>query len=90
MHYIQLVDSIVILSTSPTTIHKLHPYYHKLKQSTSLQEAEAILSVPFTEVYYLLPSGVLVTSLAPGEYTGPIAAFTSPQEARLTYPELFL
>lgn len=96
MHFIQLVDSLVLLFPQPLTIHHLHPYYHRLKASQSLAEAEAILAIPYTNLYYLHdypciiehPSGKLV--YGKHESGKLLAVFTSIQECYDTYPELFI
>lgn len=96
MHFIQLVDSLVLLFPQPLTIHHLHPYYHRLKASQSLAEAEAILAIPYTSLYYLHdypciiehPSGQLVYGKQ--ESGKLLAVFTSIQECYDTYPELFI
>lgn len=86
MHYLQLVDSLVLLDSNPLTIHRLHPRYHQLRASTSLEEALTILASPITTTLYLLPSGSLSADFDPSA----IAAFESPQLAAYYYPELLL
>ncbi len=97
MHYVPLVDSIVLLFPSPLTIHKLHPYYHRLKATSSLEEAEAILALTYTDLYYLYanssivvyPSGKLVYGQSSSN-SDLLAVFTSLDECFQTYPELFI
>ena len=102
MHFVQLVDSIVLLYPTPKTIHKLHPYYHQLRKTSSLEEATIILSKEYDTVYYLYsqPTGILVkqpegsivhsTNTTHFDATSQIATFTSIEEAIDTYPELFI
>lgn len=102
MHFVQLVDSIVLLYPTPKTIHKLHPYYHQLRKTSSLEEATSILSKEYDTIYYLYsqPTGILVkqpesTIVYPVgttyfDSTSHIATFTSIEEAIDTYPELFI
>ena len=102
MHFVQLVDSIVLLYPTPKTIHKLHPYYHQLRKTSSLEEATSILSKEYDTIYYLYsqPTGILVkqpesTVVHPAgttyfDSTFHIATFTSIEEAIDTYPELFI
>lgn len=102
MHFVQLVDSIVLLYPTPRTIHKLHPYYHQLRKTSSLEEATIILSKEYDTVYYLYsqPTGILVkqpegTIIHPAsatrfDATSQVATFTSIEEAIDTYPELFI
>lgn len=96
MHYLQLVDSIVLLFSSPLTIHKFHPYYHRLKATTSLEEAEAILALTYTDLYYLYEdSGRPSVVQYPSETTlsttsNLLAVFTTFDECQSTYPELFI
>ncbi len=102
MHFVQLVDSIVLLYPTPRTIHKLHPYYHQLRKTSSLEEATIILSKEYDTIYYLYsqPTGILVkqpegtishpTSATNFDSTSQVATFTSIEEAIDTYPELFI
>ena len=103
MHFVQLVDSIVLLYPTPKTIHKLHPYYHQLRKTSSLEEATNILSKEYDDtVYYLYsqPTGILVkqpegsiaypTNATHFDATSQVATFTSIEEAIDTYPELFI
>ena len=102
MHFVQLVDSIVLLYPTPKTIHKLHPYYHQLRKTSSLEEATIILSKEYDAIYYLYsqPTGILVkqpegTITHPAgtthfDSTSQVATFTSIEEAIDTYPELFI
>lgn len=101
MHFIQLVDSLVLLFPQPLTIHHLHPYYHRLKASSSLEEAETILAIPYDTLFYLYnhkgkPSIVDISqpvTTKPIHGTGEgtlLAVFTSIQECYDTYPELFI
>ena len=102
MHFVQLVDSIVLLYPTPRTIHKLHPYYHQLRKTSSLEEATIILSKEYDTVYYLYsqPTGILVkqpegtiihpTNATHFDATSQVATFTSIEEAIDTYPELFI
>ena len=102
MHFVQLVDSIVLLYPTPRTIHKLHPYYHQLRKTSSLEEATIILSKEYDTVYYLYsqPIGILVkqpegtiihpTNATHFDATSQVATFTSIEEAIDTYPELFI
>ena len=84
MHYLRLVDSIVLLFPSPLTIHKLHPLFHPLLHSTSLSEAEAILSAPHpSEIHYLYSDGLTGSG-------SPIASFYFPEQAAFYFPELLL
>lgn len=102
MHFVQLVDSIVLLYPTPKTIHKLHPYYHQLRKTSSLEEATNILSKEYDTIYYLYsqPTGILVkqpegsivhpTNTTHFDTTSQVATFTSIEEAIDTYPELFI
>lgn len=102
MHFVQLVDSIVLLYPTPKTIHKLHPYYHQLRKTSFLEEATNILSKEYDTIYYLYsqPTGILVkqpestivhpTNTTHFDITSHIATFTSIEEAIDTYPELFI
>ena len=102
MHFVQLVDSIVLLYPTPKTIHKLHPYYHQLRKTSSLEEATIILSKEYDAIYYLYsqPTGILVkqpegtiahpTGTTYFDSTSQVATFTSIEEAIDTYPELFI
>lgn len=101
MHYLQLVDSIVLLFSSPLTIHKFHPYYHRLKAITSLEEAEAILALTYTDLYYLYedsgrpsvvqyPSETTLYGKPPSTTSNLLAVFTTFDECQSTYPELFI
>lgn len=102
MHFVQLVDSIVLLYPTPKTIHKLHPYYHQLRKTSSLEEATIILSKEYDTIYYLYsqPTGILVkqpegsiahpTGTRYFDSTSQVATFTSIEEAIDTYPELFI
>ena len=96
MHFIQLVDSLVLLFPQPLTIHRLHPFYHQLRASQSLAEAESILARTYTNLYYLHdypcivehPSGKLI--FGKQESGNLLAVFTSIEECYSTYPELFI
>lgn len=102
MHFVQLVDSIVLLYPTPKTIHRLHPYYHQLRKTSSLEEATIILSKEYDTVYYLYsqPTGILVkhpkgsiaypVNATHFDATSQVATFTSIEEAIDTYPELFI
>lgn len=102
MHFVQLVDSIVLLYPTPKTIHKLHPYYHQLRKTSSLEEVTNILSKEYDAIYYLYskPTGILVkqpegsithpTGTTHFDATSQVATFTSIEEAIDTYPELFI
>lgn len=102
MHFVQLVDSIVLLYPTPRTIHKLHPYYHQLRKTSSLEEATIILSKEYDAIYYLYsqPTGILIkqpegtisypTNATHFDATSQVATFTSIEEAIDTYPELFI
>ena len=98
MHYIQLVDSIVLLFPQPKTIHKLHPFYHQLRATSSLDEAETILSREYTDLFYLyydgksttIPVRMGDTNATPPNSYELLAVFTSLDECYSTYPELFI
>ena len=98
MHYIQLVDSIVLLFPQPKTIHKLHHLYHQLKATSNLDEAETILSREYTDLFYLyydgkstpVPIRMSDQSVNISNAYELIAVFTSLDECYSTYPELFI
>lgn len=101
MHFLTLVDSIVLLFPSPLTIHKLHPYFHRLKATTSLEEAEAILALTYTDLFYLYsdldrpcivqyPSERTVYGKPPSTSSNLLAVFTTFDECQANFPELFI
>ena len=84
MHFIQLVDSICLLSNPPQTFHKLHPLYHPLRSSKSLTAALELFNHPTSTFFYLLPDGKRTAFYDPSA----IASFYSLEEANNYFPEL--
>lgn len=86
MHFIQLVDSICLLSNPPQTFHKLHPLYHPLRSSKSLTAALELLKRDKLNFFYLLPDGSRSSSYDPSA----LASFYSLEEANDYFPELLI
>lgn len=91
MHLIPLNDSVVVLFESPLTIHKHHPFYHRILNSSSLEEVSQILETKYSRLYCLHfhDSKPLILPHADSGL-GLVAVFITEEECYTTYPELFI
>ena len=91
MHLVPLTDSIVILFESPITIHKHHPFYHRILKSSSLEEVDQIFVTKYDRLYCLHYKDNKATILPHADPAlGLVAVFITEEECYTTYPELFI